>query len=178
MELYTLEKQQQQQWSRGHHGDGWNDSSLVDQVPIVKLYPVPKMVHFVNYHGDEVSTLYEGSIQSLRNNNTDNDPSCLACGEEKIPDDSELRVDSCLPYEDEESIDFEIERRFFAELYCTPLKKSRSNRSVLDNDGSSYSTQRRQSPLRKTRMSETMTGTRQQTTSVLGVDVRKRQVWI
>ena len=83
------------------HGDGWNDSSLVDQVPIVKLYPVPKMVHFVNYHGDEVSTLYEGSIQSLRNNNTDNDPSCLACGEEKIPDDSELRVDSCLPYEDE-----------------------------------------------------------------------------
>jgi len=146
-------------------GGGWNDSSLVDQVPIkIQRHPVPKIVHFVNFYGDEVSTLYEGSIQSLRNEDQG-----FGTGEEKIPDDSELRVDSCFAYEEDESNDLEVERRFFAELYCTPLKKSWSNRSGLDYDGSSYSTQRRQSPLRKPRSLETTGSNRQPSTRSSGI---------
>ncbi len=138
-------------WTRSVEGEDcgiWKDLSFIDHVPGTRKASVPKVVHFAEVQCDEVSTLYDGSFQHLRNEKFDP-------GEEKIPDDLELRVTSSLEIEDEESNDLEIERRFFSELYSTSLKKYRPLCTHLDGDGSSYSTQRQLLHSWKTESTET-----------------------
>lgn len=122
---------------QGDDGDLWRDLTLRNNLPDPRKPPVPKFVHFPCRQFDDVSTLYEGSLQHLRYDAFD--PSC----EEKLPDDLELRVETSSRLNDDESNDLEVERRFFAELCSTPLTKRRSQRSIIvDGDGSSYSTHR------------------------------------
>lgn len=122
---------------QGDDGDLWKDLSLLNHVPEPRQPSVPKIVHFAEFHCDEVSTLYEGSLQNHRNERY------LNPSDDTAPDDLELRVESSNGNDDEESNDTEIERRFFSELYSIPSsRKFRSDCSHADGDGSSYSTQR------------------------------------
>lgn len=111
-------------------GDLWKYLSLTNNAPKPQPPAIPAVVLLPRCSTDDVSTLYEGSLQQLRSEEFD-------VSEDNPPDDLELRV------EDEEvSTELEVERVFFAELYSTPLKTCKSQRSLLDGDGSSYSTRR------------------------------------
>lgn len=120
---------------QGDDGDLWKDLTLRNNIPEPRKPPVPKVVYFPSRQFDDVSTLYEGSLQQLRFEIFD-------ATVEKIPDDLELRVEVASGQDEDESI-LEVERQFFAELCSTPFKKRRSQRSLVDGDGSSYSTHRR-----------------------------------
>lgn len=121
-------------WNKSVQGNDahlWKDLSLFNNIPKPRKPAIPRVVCLPVCKLDDVSTLYEGSLQQLRSEEYF-DPT----NEDEFPDDLELRVE-----DDDDSTDLEVDRRFFAELYSTPLKTFRSQRSIY-GDGSSYSTQR------------------------------------
>jgi hypothetical protein len=123
---------------QGDDGDLWKDLTLRNNIPEPQKPPVPKVVLFYTLpQFDDVSTLYEGSLQQIRYEEFDPN------GEE-FPDDLELRVESFPERDEDESSILEVERQFFSEFCSTPLTKPRSQRSTVDGDGSSYSTHRQQ----------------------------------
>lgn len=113
----------------------WRDLALVVEEP---KPAVPRVVRFQERHcEDDVSALNEGSHQQMRFEAYD-------FTEDKMPDELNKRVGSTAASEESTEVE-EVERRFFAELCSTPLIKPRSQRtrvSLVDGDGSSYSTHR------------------------------------
>lgn len=125
--------------------------------------PIPSVVRCSFCQCDDVSALHEGS---------NSHPIRYDFALERLPSDLELRVESsCSEREGdttEDSTDLGINRRFFAELYSTPLTTQRSGRSLLnDGDGSSYSTNHRQIKSWKTDSTDT-TGRTRQTKNTFG----------
>lgn len=124
-------------------GDFWRDLSLLNNTPERRKPKIPRVVRLRSLKFDDISTIYEGSLQRIRSEDF------FDASEETLPNDLELRVE-----EDDEDESTELERRFFAELYSTPLKTYRSQRSHLEGDGSSYSTHRQKLHSWKTESTE------------------------
>lgn len=134
--------------------NAWRDLTLTLNDPEPPKEAVPRVVRFREWHCDDVSALNEGSHLQMRFEEFD--PTEEKMSEEIV----EKRVDSMT---DEESTEVEVERRFFAELYSTPLLSHRSLGSkgyLIDGDGSSYSTQRQHTRSLHTSSTDTTTQTK------------------